>query len=72
MLLTEQIIKEIKAIENPNKLQELLAFIRSLRAKNQESIGNKLKRHAGKIDNAEAANITQLVNEEFSRIEGDW
>lgn len=75
MLLTNEIIKEIREIKNKEILQNLLAIIKRMK-KNEHAteFGNieEIRKFYGSISVEEANQITSIVDEEFNNIEGDW
>ena len=74
MSIQEQIQLDVAMISENSRLQtQLFDFLKLLKA-NMPIRHNvdKVLSHAGSIDNDTAREITQIVNEEFGKIDGEW
>jgi len=74
MSIQEQIQLDVAMISENSRLQtQLFDFLKLLKANMplRRNIDHVLS-HAGSIDNDTAREITQIVNEEFGKIDGEW
>lgn len=73
MIVKDQILKEVKKIENPRLLNQLFSYLRLMR-ETSAVVGNRANvlRFAGILSNAEAERISKSINETFNAIEGEW
>ena len=74
MSIQEQIQLDVAMISENSRLQtQLFDFLKLLKANMplRRNVDNVLS-HAGSIDNDTAREITQIVNEEFGKIDGEW
>lgn len=76
MTVREQIIKAVANTEDPQLLQELLAFLdaREKQDPNRPPRGSyeAIRRHIGTISDEDAKEMTDIINREFNNIEGEW
>ena len=74
MILKEQILKDIEKIGNPQFLNQIFEYLQLMKKSipidslNREAV----MRFAGSIDDEEARLMKQLIEDEFSNIEGEW
>jgi len=73
-MLRNTILKDIRKIENPAVLNQLFEYLQLLKKSANSQRGNTaaVLRFAGTISNAEAMEMQQIVEKEFSTIEGEW
>jgi|GEM_PF-2797220 hypothetical protein len=74
MIVKEQILKDVKAIENPRLLNQLFGYLRLVRSTHNINLGNKTNvlRYAGVLSNKDAKRISESINDNFNSIEGEW
>ncbi|MCF0062907.1 hypothetical protein MUK70_07970 [Dyadobacter chenwenxiniae] len=74
MTIQEQIEQDVAWVSRSSSMQaKLLDFLRSL--KTQTAPKRNVERvlsHAGTIDNSAAVEVTQIINDEFGKIDGEW
>ena len=74
MTIQEQIQRDVALISENSYLQtQLYDFLRLLKANmpRKKNVDDVLAL-AGTIDQEDAQEITQIIHEEFSKIDGDW
>lgn len=74
MTIQEQIQHDVALISENSYLQtQLFDFLKLLKA-NMPLKRNvdKVLAHAGDIDDEAAQEVTQIINEEFNKIDGEW
>ena len=73
-MLRNIIIRDIKKIDNPAILNHLFEYLQLLKKNLKLERGNTalVLRFAGSISNDEAKRVSQIVETEFSKIEGGW
>ncbi|GAB2791008.1 hypothetical protein GCM10027275_39910 [Rhabdobacter roseus] len=74
MTIQEQIQRDVALISENSYLQtQLYDFLRLLKANMpRKSNVDEVLALAGTIDNEDTQEITQIINEEFNKIDGDW
>lgn len=76
MTLRDQVIDRIAHTENNELLREILAFLeqREQQGPNRPPRGSReaIMRHVGTISEADAKEMTDIINREFNNIEGEW
>jgi hypothetical protein len=77
MSLREKILSEIAHIQDESLLKALYDYVQKLSADSPTQpqpkiITKKFQIFAGTITDAEANEVSEIVNTEFSKIEGDW
>ncbi len=75
MTLKDQILLDLSTIKNPYLLNQIFDFIqlqKKMYATAQESNKNDVLQFAGVIDDKEAENLSNIIDEEFNQIEGGW
>jgi hypothetical protein len=72
MSVKEQILKAIGDIDSPQRLKELLDYIKRLNSDKHLSNRDKVLSLAGTISNKEAVRMKKIIDEEFNNIEGEW
>ncbi len=73
MIIKDQILKEVKKIENSGLLNQLFGYLHLMRAASKTA-GNRdsVLHFAGRLSNAEAQRISKNINEIFNSVEGEW
>jgi len=73
-MLRNIILRDIKKIDNPAILNLLFEYLQLLKKNLKVERGNTslVLRFAGSISNDEAKRLHQVVETEFSKIEGEW
>ncbi|TLV02260.1 hypothetical protein [Dyadobacter luticola] len=74
MTIQEQIQNDVELISENSSLQtQLFDFLKLLKANMPvRSNVDQVLSHAGTIDNDAAREITQIINDEFGKIDGEW
>jgi len=74
MVVKEQILKDVKKMENPRLLNQLFGYLRLVQHTQTVVIGNRkaVLQYAGILSDSEAKQITQSINSTFNSIEGEW
>jgi hypothetical protein len=77
MSLREKILSEIAHIQDEALLKELYAYVQKLSADSPtqpqaKTITKTFQTFAGTITDAEANEMLEIINTEFSKTEGDW
>ena len=68
MSLREYILKDLNAIHNPKLLQQCFEYIQTIKkAEKKEPNKNKVLQFAGLLNNKQAAAITNIVNDNFTK-----
>jgi len=73
-MLRNTILRDIRKIDNPVVLNQLFEYLQLLKKNVNTHRGNTaaVLRFAGTIGNSEAKAVKQVVENEFSTIEGEW
>ena len=73
-MLRNIILRDIRKIDNPAILNHLFEYLQLLKKNLKLERGNTalVLRFAGSIGNDEAKRVSQIVETEFSKIEGGW
>lgn len=73
-MLRNIILRDIRKIDNPLVLNQLFEYLQLLKKNTSPPRGNTalVLRFAGTIGQTEAARIKQVIENEFSTIEGEW
>ena len=73
MAIKEQIIRDIREIQNPQALNQLFDYVQNIK-KESPHITNleAVLQFAGIIGDQEAESLRQIINSEFDKIEGEW
>jgi hypothetical protein len=73
-MLRNIILRDIRKIDNPAILNHLFEYLQLLKKNLKVERGNtaSVLRFAGSIGNEEAKRVSQVVETEFSKIEGEW
>ena len=68
MVVKEQILKDVKKMENPRLLNQLFGYLRLVRSTQNTVIGNRkvVLQFAGILSDSEAKQIKQSVNNTFN------
>ena len=75
MILKDEILIDLTAIESPNLLNQIYEFIQLVKKNSAVSeVGNRdeVLSLAGQLSDADAEEITATINNEFNKIEGEW
>ena len=74
MLLKDQILSDIKGIENPHLLHQVFEYIQVIKQTDANIKPNKknILKYRGILSDAQASKLTSAVNKEFNQIEGEW
>ena len=74
MTIHQKILLDLKDIQNPKLLYQILEFISILKRNVIEPEGNRQEvlQFAGTLSNEEANQMQREISETFSRIEGEW
>lgn len=74
MTIHQKILLDLKDIQNPKLLYQILEFISILKRNVIEPEGNRheVLQFAGTLSNDEANQMQKEISETFSRIEGEW
>lgn len=76
MTLKKQLLSKIQKINDVHVLEHLSKYVENLNKKTEhhskESNFEAVMSMAGTIDDNEAVEMTQIINEEFNKIEGEW
>jgi len=75
MTLKDKILLDLTTIKNPYLLNQIFEFIqlqKKMYSTVQESNKNEVFQFAGVIDDKSAENISNIIDTEFNRIEGEW
>ena len=73
MSVKQQLIAEIEAIDNPIALVQLFEIMQLIKQNPTKNRSNTLlSRFAGCLDNADAQDMRNIINNEFNKIEGEW
>lgn len=76
MTVREQIIKEVATTEDSQLLHDLLEFLhhRNQPDANRPARGSyeAFMQYRGTISDADAKEMTDIINREFNTIEGEW
>jgi hypothetical protein len=73
-MLRNIILRDIRKIDNPAILNHLFEYLQLLKKNVPPYQGNAalVLRFAGSISGVEAARARKVVEQEFSKIEGEW
>lgn len=74
MTIREQILSDLKEVSNQKMLYQILEFINILKKNISGTKGNRdeVLQFAGILSDEDADAIRKDIDEEFSKIEGDW
>lgn len=72
--IKHRILLDLESISSPRILMQVLDFLKivSLSEKRPSSNKTAVLELAGTIDDAEAMEVTGIIDEEFNKIEGGW
>jgi len=73
MAIKEQIIRDIREIQNPQALNQLFDYVQNIKKESPHitNLGAVLQ-FAGIIGDQEAESLRQIITSEFDKIEGEW
>jgi len=74
MTIKDKVLSDLNEIGSPKLLYQILEFIRLLKKNYQPKVGNAklVLASAGKLEDEEAEQIRDNIQDEFNKIEGDW
>ncbi len=74
MILRDQIIKDVNTIADLQLLNQLFEYVQVIKRTVTKVTSNRenVLKFAGSIDNEEAKQVRQAINDEFNQIEGEW
>jgi hypothetical protein len=73
MAIKEQIIRDIREIQNPQALNQLFDYVQNIKKKSPEITNlEAVLQFAGMIGDQEAESLRQIITSEFDKIEGEW
>lgn len=71
MNIRNNMINDIKS-SSPEMLSQAFHFFETLKNKNEQSDQFNWKKYIKSINDDEALNMKNIINEEFNNIEGEW
>ncbi|MDZ4681926.1 MAG: hypothetical protein SH848_17135 [Saprospiraceae bacterium] len=73
MAIKEQIIRDIREMQNPQALHQLFDYVQNIK-KESPNITNleAVLKFAGIMEDQEAESLHRIITSEFDKIEGEW
>jgi hypothetical protein len=74
MMVKQQLIAEIEAIDNPTTLSQLFEILQLVKQniQIQPKQNNPVMQFAGCLDDEDAQSMRTTIDNEFNKIEGEW
>lgn len=72
LLKRKEIIESINKIDDEEALAQIQEYVHKFEDKKVKSNIHLLRELAGSLSPEEADNMKRIINEEFSKIEGEW
>jgi hypothetical protein len=74
MILKEQIIKDVNTIADLQLLNQLFEYVQVIKRTVGKVTSNRknVLQFAGSIDDEEAKQVRQVIDNEFNQLEGEW
>ncbi|MEM8900145.1 MAG: hypothetical protein AAGC85_18670 [Bacteroidota bacterium] len=69
-----EILKDLEGVTSPSLLEQIRDFLKLMKIKENNPKGNieQVLAFAGTIDDKEAAELKDIINQAFNHIEGEW